>query len=57
MCLEKMGIVEHLVVLMLNLYIDQKAKKTIEHGETVPSDWQRSGKMLHAACFTIQLIN
>ena len=45
--LKEMGIPDHLICLMRNLYTGQEVAVTIEHGTI---DWFKIGKAIHQGC-------
>ena len=45
--LEEMGIPDHLICLLRNLYAGQEAKVRTGHGKT---DWFQTGKEIHQGC-------
>ena len=47
--LKEMGIPDHLICLLRNLYADQEATVRTEHGTT---DWFQIGKGVHQGCIS-----
>ena len=47
--LKEMGLLDHLICLLRNLYADQEATVKTEHGTT---DWFQIGKGVHQGCIS-----